>query len=481
MRRSPALAFTALSLLSLAVYLAAARLGGFTGFPLDDAWIHQTYARNLATLGQFAFVLGQPSAGSTSPLWTALLALGYLLRIEYHVWTYALGGALLALNAWLAYRLALDLWPTRPAAALSAGLFVALEWHLVWAAASGMETLLFSALALAVFVTSRQRPALAGWCVGLSVLARPDGLTLLPFALARAFARPRPVRGLLACGAAFAVVFAPYLVFNYLLSGAIWPNTFYAKQAEYAALLAAPLLTRLGRVGLLPFVGATALLAPGLVAAALRWGRERRWGALLPLGWVGVFVAAYAVRLPVTYQHGRYLIPVIPILCAVGVGGLSELLRLRAPKLLPRVLSRVWALAAALVLLVFLGAGAQAYGRDVAIIETEMVAAARWVNVHTPPGALIAAHDIGALGYFGGRPILDLAGLVSPQVIPFLRDESRLWDWLAASGADYLVTFPGWYPGLAARLREARVFSTGAVFSPAAGGENMAVFALPGR
>jgi len=35
------------------------------GFPLDDAWIHQTYARNLGLSGMMAFTPGEPSAGST--------------------------------------------------------------------------------------------------------------------------------------------------------------------------------------------------------------------------------------------------------------------------------------------------------------------------------------------------------------------------------------------------------------------------------
>jgi len=54
------------AVISVLGYLLAA---GFTfrlGFPLDDAWIHQTYARNLVATGQFAFVPGQTSSGSTS-------------------------------------------------------------------------------------------------------------------------------------------------------------------------------------------------------------------------------------------------------------------------------------------------------------------------------------------------------------------------------------------------------------------------------
>ncbi|MCX6072502.1 MAG: hypothetical protein NTU91_16895 [Chloroflexi bacterium] len=109
-----------------------------------------------------------------------------------------------------------------------------------------------------------------------------------------------------------------------------------------------------------------------------------------------------------------------------------------------------------------------------AIIQTEMVAAAKWIASHTDSNDLIAVHDIGAVGYFSDRTLIDLAGLVSPEVIPFLRDETRLAEYLAAREADYLMTFPGWYP----KLVEGRTpaFQSHAPYSPAAGGENMAVY-----
>ena len=67
------------------------------GFPLDDAWIHLTYARNFAEHGEWAFRLGENSAGSTSPLWTFLLSLGFFMRIAPTIWPFLLGWALLTL------------------------------------------------------------------------------------------------------------------------------------------------------------------------------------------------------------------------------------------------------------------------------------------------------------------------------------------------------------------------------------------------
>jgi predicted membrane-bound mannosyltransferase len=82
-------------ILITAIYLLTSQFTYGIGFPLDDSWIHQTYARNLALRGEWAFRPGIPSAGSTSPLWSTLLALGFLLRLSPYIWTYLLGAATL--------------------------------------------------------------------------------------------------------------------------------------------------------------------------------------------------------------------------------------------------------------------------------------------------------------------------------------------------------------------------------------------------
>ena len=91
MKDRKALILALVSGLSIGVYLFASHVTYRLGFPLDDAWIHQTYARNLAEAGEWAFIRGQSSGGSTSPMWSALLVLGSLAGLGPFVWTFTLG------------------------------------------------------------------------------------------------------------------------------------------------------------------------------------------------------------------------------------------------------------------------------------------------------------------------------------------------------------------------------------------------------
>src|SRR5215216_1788334 len=83
--------------LAVIFYLLVSDMFFRIGFPLDDAWIHLTYARNFAQHGEWAFRLGEKSAASTSPLWTFLLSIGFLLRLAPYIWTYFLGWLTLTL------------------------------------------------------------------------------------------------------------------------------------------------------------------------------------------------------------------------------------------------------------------------------------------------------------------------------------------------------------------------------------------------
>jgi len=154
--------------------------------------------------------------------------------------------------------------------------------------------------------------------------------------------------------------------------------------------------------------------------------------------------------------------------------GLAGWVELKAEAFGKRLLSRAWVLSLVVVGAVFWVVGARAYANDVAVIESEMVCMAKWVNENIPAEAVIAAHDIGALGYFGERELVDLAGLVSPDVIPFIRNEEALAEYLNARGADYLLTLRGWYPTLEGQSH--LEYQSAGEYSPRLGGENMVIY-----
>jgi hypothetical protein len=240
--------------------------------------------------------------------------------------------------------------------------------------------------------------------------------------------------------------------------------------------------------GLRGVSGAHLLLLPGLLLAgwmAVRrdW-QQRRLFYLVPLLWAGGHILLYAWRLPVTYQHGRYLWPALPVWILYGLAGWQELSILFKARLAGIVrFEFMWrmvtTLTFALLLLAFLMLGAQVYTFDVGVINGEMVAVGRWLAENTPAEALIAAHDIGAIGYFAERPLLDLAGLISPQVVEWLADEEALSDFVWDSSADYLVTAPGWpYPALTNSDQTVLLFETNYLPTQQQGFNNMAVYLL---
>lgn len=505
LERQPLVFFALAAMAGMAAYrFYAGSMGVLPGFPLDDAWIHQTYARNLIQYGEFAFVPGEPSAGSTAPLWSLLLSLGYFLHLPYWSWTLFLGWISLTLCGWGAWLLSLAVFPRQRNLAFAAGTFCVLEWHLVWAAMAGMETALFTALMVLTLAAALSEPAdvrrgiLVGLLGGALTLTRPEGMVLVALIGAgwlighwREHGNVR-IRPLLGLATGFLLFVMPYLLLNYRLSGTLFPNTFYAKQAEYREIRASlSLPARWLKVIAPTLVGPQILLIPGFIWAAglavrtawWRWKKALWVSDLLPnsalpaLYWL-LFTAIYAVRLPVTYQHGRYLMPSIPLLVVFGLGGSLDLVaRLRREET-RRLVGTAILLALLLMGMGFITMGARTYAQDVAIINGEMVAVARWIEAHTPADARIAAHDIGAIGYFAGRPLIDLAGLVTPEVIPFIRDEERLWEFIQAQGADYLVTFPSWYPQMTARPELRMVFQTDTALTRQMGSDNMAVYAI---
>lgn len=424
------------------------------GFPLDDAWIHQTYARSIAASGTWMYSLNESSAGSTSPLWTLLLVPGYWFgSTSPSIWTFIVSwlcyfGIVLISAKFFEY-----LMPGKKVERLILGLMMVFEWHLVWASGSGMETALFCLGAMLIFylLLGRGNYLLIGFLVGLLVSVRPDGITLLGPALfvlgGNILKRKASFKNLIWMIIGLIVPLIGYGYHNHLLSGQILPNTFFAKSAEYRELLSVSFTGRFLNLFTILISGAGILLLPGFFRSIYTAIKSKDLWRISSILWILGFLIMYAVRLPVTYQHGRYLMPVIPIFLLLGFCGTIDIILLIKPHKQFAYKAIVYS-GLLITSLIFLAGGIKAYSTDVKVINRLMVEPALWLRDNTEPDTIIAAHDIGAIGFFSERRIIDLAGLIDPQVVPIMRDEDQLTRYILDSGADRLVVFADWYEDL---------------------------------
>ncbi|MGZ9234547.1 MAG: hypothetical protein ACXW4E_03410, partial [Anaerolineales bacterium] len=269
----------------------------------------------------------------------------------------------------------------------------------------------------------------------------------------------------------FGALFLPYLLFNLVLSGNPMPNTFYAKQAEYEAYWLSKSFTQRVSDYLWPIIASPFLvLIPGVFIWANRSFRTRNWGALAGVIWFFGYLMIYFMRLP-AYQHGRYMIPAFPIMYLWGLLGLLEFAKSTSVN---RRFVLLWQMIIGVLCIAFGFMGARQNAYDVYWIESEMVETAKWVKQNLPPESVLAVHDIGALGYYVQNPLIDLAGLITPEVVPFIRDETRLVEYLDSSAAEYLIVFPGLYPHITSQRTP--TFVAGLEFDPLQIEEDMQVY-----
>jgi hypothetical protein len=449
-----AVSILTLSSFALNIGLAIHELGTYT-LPLDDAWIHQAFARNLARGQWFTYSGGQASSGSTSPAWTALLAIGHLLHVAPVTWALLLAGLFHILAAVMTYRLSLALFGS-PWLALWCALLVALEWHLVWIALSGMETSMFVALSL-LYLLLMQVHWRKGWLMGLVggllFLTRPEAIVLVAFTGIKLAVGDRRIPGSGAAAGAlkriapmaltFLLVTAPTLTFNTLVSGRPLPGTFYAKYVQWVApwTIGKALHYVLSVIQYFWLEGSLFLLFPlAVVGIGLAW--RHRMTRLLPLiAWLVGLPAAYTVIQPLIQNRGRYLMPLIPVIVLLGCWAAVEVFRHSPLKRLERVV----VVLTTLLILVFWVNGVRAYVLEVRVIESQHMAVAEWLRTHTPTDAAVATQDIGVLAYFADRRLVDMAGLTDPSVVPIMHDMAAMADYIRRHGGKYVVIFPSYY------------------------------------
>jgi hypothetical protein len=451
----------AAALLALALFVARERLiAGASGLPLDDSWIHLQFARNLAEGAGFSFNPGHPVAGSTAPLWTLLLGAGAVV-FSASLWTAKAFGIVATLAAGLLTRRAVLAWGAPADAAVIAAAGLMWMGPVVWGSLSGMEVSLAACLVAAALLAHGRDHALAtAVCAALAILARPESLLLVPLFLV---ARPITLRRVVTFTLATAVIVAPAVLFSVSTAGTLYPATAVAKiegglvgwlgGVREPASLTFVARPRLFFAEWIRWLTSTHWLLAVAVAAALVqvWRVAGRSLGVITLGLLAhpLGMALLAPYRGPAFQEGRYSIHILPLAVlavAVAFGGRRD-----ASPTFGRP-ARVGLMLAWLVIAaITLGPAATRYGWAVQNINAMQVHLGHWVDDHVPKTAHVAVNDIGAIAFFSRREIIDLMGLVTPEIIPYRRQgEDGVIHYLKEACPQYVIIFPAWFPRLAA-------------------------------
>jgi len=404
--------------------------------PVDDAYIHFQYARQLAEGQPYVYNDGYPpSSGATSLLYPYVLAAGYLLgfqALNLGVWAMLVGGVALALSGWCVYhtgrRAGLGF---APAVLIQSALILngALSWH----AFSGMETALVVLFTLLTFEAFMAR-ALRRFVFAAIVLAllRPDASVLAAlgsvlYAVCDVSESRRFEARLVWLALPIAAVgLQPAL--NLLITGAASASGGQAKSLlgmipAYPDVIIGRIAENFTRMASELFVGRGAfdvwyvqvLLAPlALLGAAVLFVRGRwRWPITLAALWILVLMGAVSTLDTAFWHFKRYQMPLHALLFPLVALSLAAL-------------NGRWTRLGLAALMVFttpplLADFVRFYEQNAASVAAQPLAMARALPTLTPPDAVIAVHDVGMMRYTGERTTLDMVGLTTEGAAEYWR------------------------------------------------------------
>jgi hypothetical protein len=484
MRENPrrALIVLAIPVVIVVIYLTATLLltydenDGYVGAVLDDTWIHVRFADSISKGEGMSYNEGVVTPGGTSPLWVLTLGFIYAItnpsimaQLHIAIGLSAIGTVLTVLSI-----TAFGWWTTRKAwVGLLAGTITALTGRFIWMGLSGMEMTAFTALcilALWSHIYDIRQQSTFGWRTGiitaLATLARPEGYLLAVLIGLDAFIIVPLIeraaywqrirygwRGIVS----YLLLAGSYPLATLAMTGHLLPNTFRVK-------------SQLGKeIPDLPYAyfwtprvdhGWLLIIMAGLGIAFLlwrTWTRRENTGFIWAL-WPVIFVLAvlFLGSQHFVINNGRYVSPAIPfhaLAAAIGLWALREFInRYDFDPLLDNIPAIIAVLLVGFAY--FHGKDhATGFSNDVGQLKAMHVAAGHWFAENTATDETIALNDVGAITHISNRRVLDMMGLVSPEMIDAIKDEERhtcpydlqIARVMLEQRPVFIAIFPWWY------------------------------------
>lgn len=469
------------------------------GVPLDDTWIHFRFAENFAKGYFFQYNIGDAVPGTTSPLWVIIMSIPFIFSSNIYLpFSYIIGSVFLLLTVLEVYKLSQKLGFTGNYSLLIAFLTL-LCGRLLWSSLSGMEITL--ACWLMVLVTrihlleieeEKLRPV-TGLLLGLCSVVRPEAilLALIYYFVSIILLKKKlkeNVQGLTYSFSIFIALLLPYTLFCFSTTGSFLPTTFKGQNAGFRILPDIDYLRETGKLFFRDNVFILILWFFGIyffIRSLVRKKYEKKfllinlWIILLPL--VSSFVA------PNWRHHGRYLIPLIPFINIAAIYIFAYKFnqsQMPSPKE-----ARVYRIILVTVLFILSGINAVifalALGWNTDNINNQQVNIANWINANIPNEKCIAINDIGAITFLTNKRIVDMEGLVTPEIftingLPQVQKDLKKLYLLKRNGVNYLIIYPDWYESFVSSYGSflERLYFARLERNTICGGDNMVVYKI---
>jgi tetratricopeptide (TPR) repeat protein len=437
------------------------------GFPLDDPWIHLTFAKNLAEYHSFSFFKNEiVTAGSTSPVYTFMLAIGFLITQNEMVLSYILGILFFTLSAMFFYRLSTyEFAKENLYAMFITAIFLVDKW-MNFISGSGMETTMYIFILFGCAIYYKQRKALPfAIFLGLIMWGRPDGVTFMgalvfDYFIFYKFSNKKEnlfnKNDLIKIGVIAGGILVIYFAMNLILSGSLLPNTYTAKLTYYTPEFRSR--SDFLRIEIWQYFtrGAYALIFAGFVISVLflfsDLFKKKYNPNLLYILFIVFLVFVYWLKLPYAHRFGRYMMPIIPFMILMSGTGYRDIAKSIGNFMKNRETALVIFFLFTCIILgwsfVNYSDNKSNYADECRYISDRQVAAAKWIKNNTNETDIIATHDVGAIGFYSGRKIVDVAGLITPELIDKLNDTNYnaiMTNFMKEKNVNYIAFLREWY------------------------------------
>jgi arabinofuranosyltransferase len=379
-------------------------------YSADDTFIYMQYARNIANGNGFSFNPGEPSYGVTSPLWVLIISLAYLIGLDGFWFAKIADLIFAACSAFCFYKLSSFLFRKDEFLTfLATSIFLLNIWFIRWSF-TGMETNLAICCVLLVFYFYyKDSYNMVFFLLGVLYLVRPEGFVLFLVVLFTLLFEKHKFLKLeyqtfIGYIVIFLIVISPFLAYFKITFGTIVPNTTIGKATfDFSFATVVAQLTGIAR-DLAASSVFEIILSIIFIIYSIR--KKTVWIYTALWLWPPALILLYVIT--DSDIISRYLMIIIPVFTLLAVKAIETAGTRQF--FFGVILFALVALQSQYFFYKYVKPHADSF---TAGVNDCMIPIGKWFSENTPRGSKILVNDVGAIGYYSDRYIIDAAALIN--------------------------------------------------------------------